>query len=59
MGGNLQNFPFARSIILGERMNDENCSIMINIAKKLGLKVYKREFNQTKSKIIIKEMTIY
>ena len=53
MGGNLQQFPFAKSIILGERISEENKSRLIEIAKKKGLDVYQRNINKTGSKVIV------
>lgn len=56
MGGNLQSFPFAKSIILGERMSNENKNRLIGIAKKKGIKVFERKINKTHSSIIIEEV---
>lgn len=59
MGGNLQKFPFSKSIILGERMEESIKERLINIAKKKkGLKIYERKRNKTGSKIVIEEIEI-
>ena len=39
------NFPYATSIYLGNDMTKRNEKILINIAKKLKLRVYKRTFD--------------
>ena len=56
MGGNLQSFPFVKSIILGERMSEGNKIRLIEIAKRKNIKVYVRQINKTGSKIITKEL---
>jgi hypothetical protein len=58
MGGNKQYFPFAKAIILGEKMADEDKSKLINIAKNKKLKVYKRKLNISGSKVIMEEISI-
>ena len=56
MGGNLQQFPFAKSIILGERMLEEHKERLIDIAKKKGISVYIRKVNKTGSKITVERL---
>lgn len=56
MGGNLQAFPFAKSIILGERISNELKNRLIGIAKKKGLSIYQRIINKTGSKIVINKI---
>lgn len=56
MGGNLQHFPFAKSIILGERMTEENKKRLIEIAKKKGLSVYQRVINKTGSQVVLTKL---
>lgn len=53
MGGNLQQFPFAKSITLGERISDESKNKLIEIAKKKGVTVYQRTINKTGSRVVI------
>ena len=52
MGGHLQKFPFVKSIILGERMTEENKNRLIEIARKKNIKIYQRQLNATGSKVI-------
>lgn len=52
MDGNLQQFPFIKSIILGERISDEYANRLIEISKRKKIPVYKRKLNKSKSKII-------
>lgn len=56
MGGNLQTFPFAKSIILGERMEESIKKQLIEAAKKKSVKVYERKFNKCGSKIVVEEL---
>lgn len=56
VGKNLQNFPFVKSIILGERMSEEYASQLIEIAKDKKIDIFQRQFNKSKSKIIIKKI---
>lgn len=51
-GGNLQGFPFATAIILGERVREDKKEALIKVAKKLGLEIYARELSKTGSKVI-------
>lgn len=53
---NLQNFPFATSIILGERISDENAFKLIEIAKDKGLSVFRRKLNSSESGIIVEKI---
>ena len=56
MGGCKQSFPFASSIILGEKITDDNKNKLVDIAKRKGIKVYQRKLNISGSKIILKEI---
>ena len=56
MGGNLQTFPFAKSIILGERMTEDNKKRLIEIARKKNIKVFLRKVNKTGSKIVVEQL---
>lgn len=56
MGGNLQSFPFAKSIILGERMTEDNKRRLIEIARKKNMKVFIRKVNKTGSKIVVEQL---
>lgn len=55
-GGNLQKFPFAKSIILGERMDEVVKNRLINIAKKKGITIYERKLNKSGSRIVVDEL---
>ncbi len=54
MGGSSQKFPFAKSIILGERMSESNKTRLTEIAKEKNIPVYVRTINKTNSKIVVK-----
>lgn len=56
MGGNLQKFPFIKSIILGERISEIDAKKIINIAKKKNIPIYQRKFNKSSSKIIVEKI---
>lgn len=56
MGSNLQKFPFAKSIILGERMSEENKTKLLEIARKKNIHVFQRKMNKTRSKIIVEQI---
>ena len=56
MGGNLQPFPFAVAVTLGERMDEEVAERLMDIAKKKGLKIYRRSFDLSMSDILITEL---
>jgi hypothetical protein len=51
MGGNLQAFPFATSIILGERISPDNAKKLTEIAERKGLRLYRRKISKTGSSI--------
>ena len=53
MGGNKQSFPFAKSIILGEKISDDNKKILVDLANKKGFEVYQRKLNVSGSKIMV------
>ena len=55
-GENHQSFPFIKSVILGERMTEENKNRIIKAAKDKGISVYQRDWNLTGSAIIIKKI---
>ena len=56
MGGNKQPFPFAKAIILGEKMSEEYKANLIQLAKQKGLDIYQRKLNVSGSKIIITKL---
>ena len=56
MGGNKQPFPFIKSIILGEKISDENKAKLIEIAKSKGYEVYQRKPNISGSRIIVTKL---
>ncbi len=56
MGGNLQKFPFVKSIILGERISEDDAKKIINIAKKKNILIYQRKINKSGSKIIVEKI---
>lgn len=53
INSNLQPFPFIKSVILGERINDINRDRIIKSAKKKNINVYQRQLNKTGSAIKI------
>lgn len=53
---NLQSFPFAKSVIIGERASDDFKNRIINAANKKNIPVYLRKVNKTGSKIIIEKI---
>ena len=55
-GENHQSFPFIKSVILGERMTEENKNRIIKAAKDKEISVYQRDWNLTGSAIIIKKI---
>lgn len=55
-GGNLQKFPFIKSIILGERISEENAKKLIDIVKKKNILIYQRKINKSGSKIIVEKI---
>ncbi len=56
MGDNLQNFPFIKSIILGERISEDDAKKLIDIAKKKNILIYQRKINKSGSKIIVEKI---
>lgn len=50
-GGNLKDFPFIKSVTLGERIDDKHKNRILKAAKKKKIPVYQRQFNITKSTI--------
>lgn len=56
MGNNLQKFPFIKSIILGERISEDNAKKLIDIAKKKNILIYQRKINKSGSKIIVEKI---
>ena len=56
IGGNLQQFPFAVSITLGERISEEYAQRLIDIARKKGLPVYRRVVSKSGSNVTIKKI---
>ena len=56
MGDNLQKFPFIKSIILGERISEDNAKKLIDIAKKKNILIYQRKINKSGSKIIVEKI---
>ena len=53
MGGNKQSFPFVKSIILGEKISEENKKILVDLANKKGFEIYQRKLNLSGSKIMV------
>lgn len=53
---NLQPFPFATGLILGERIKEEDKNELIKIAQDKGLTVYQRKLNRSGSKIIYEKI---
>lgn len=56
MGNNLQKFPFIKSIILGERISENDAKKLMEIAKKKNILIYQRKINKSGSKIIIEKI---
>ncbi len=56
MGENLQKVPFIKSIILGEKMAEDNAKKLIDIAKKKNILIYQRKINKSGSKITIEKI---
>lgn len=56
MGGNKQSFPFAKSIILGEKISDINKDRLIGLAKGKGIKIYQRKLSASGAKVITEEI---
>lgn len=55
-GDSLREFPFIKSVILGERMNDEHKERILKAAQEKNIPVYERQPNYTKSAIIVKRI---
>lgn len=53
MGGNKQSFPFVKSIILGEKISEDNKKILVDLANRKGFEVYQRKLNTSGSKIVV------
>lgn len=56
MCGNLQKFPFAKSIILGEKISKRSENKLIQIAKRKNINIYKRVISKTGSNVILIKM---
>lgn len=56
LGGNKQSFPFAESIIIGEKMDEEYKTKLIQLAKEKQIKVYIRKLNLSGSRINIVQL---
>lgn len=54
---NKQNFPYITSIILGERMTDDNKKRIMDICKRKNIPVYQRKFNISHSKINVEKIS--
>ena len=53
MGGSKQSFPFVKSIILGEKISEDNKKILVDLANRKGFEVYQRKLNASGSKIVV------
>ena len=53
MGGNKQLFPFVKSIILGEKISEDNKKTLVDLAKRKGFEIYQRKLNASGSKIVV------
>jgi len=53
MGGNKQFFPFVKSIILGEKISEDNKKKLVDLANRKGFEVYQRKLNASGSKIVV------
>ena len=58
MGGNKQSFPFAKAIILGEKISIVDKAKLIEVARKKNLRVFQRKLNISGSKVITEELMI-
>ena len=56
LGGSTQKFPFAKSIIIGERASEDNKKRILDIGKKLNIDVYLRKMNKTGSKVMLEKV---
>lgn len=55
---NLQPFPYATEVYLGQNVSKENKDKLIDVAKKNGMRVFQRKVNVTHSKFIFEEVKI-
>ncbi len=53
---NLQSFPFATAIILGESIEENNRDSLIAVAREKGLRIYQRKLNRSGSRIIYEKV---
>ena len=53
MGGNSQSFPFVKSIILGEKISEDNKKKLVDLANRRGFEIYQRKLNVSGSKIVV------
>jgi|GEM_PF-1763241 len=53
---NLQPFPYATALILGEKMPEDHKEKLIEIAKEKGLSVFERRLNSSGSKVICEKL---
>lgn len=53
---NLQSFPFADAITLGERIDPDHEQKLLEIAKEKRLNVFKRKLNRSGSKIVLERL---
>ena len=51
--GNRQHMPYVSAVIIGERMEEANLNRLVEICRKKGIKVLKRVFNISHSKLKI------
>lgn len=58
MGGNKQSFPFAKAIILGEKISIVDKEKLVEVARKKNLRVFQRKLNISGSKVITEELII-
>jgi len=56
MGGNIQSFPFVKSIILGEKISEEYKKVLVELANRKRIDIYQRSLNASGAKIIIKKI---
>ena len=54
--GNKQYIPFVSSVILGERIRQEDKNKIIDICKKKGINIFERVYNSSNSRIILNEI---
>lgn len=56
MGGNIQSFPFVKSIILGEKISEEYKKVLVELANRKRIDIYQRTLNASGAKIVIKKI---